>query len=151
MSEADSVKDEFKKVIETSIHELWEPMHQKMKEFTKQIKNLEDENQTIYAILRQNGLLIDLGTVSSQAKINLRDHNVTHSIFQFPAIQENNKNTSLNPKYSPVLRKKTKQNSLDRPSMLFQSYDQQTSDGKRRISDIQSNIASMGESLDTSL
>lgn len=24
---ADSVKDEFKQVIETSIHELWEPMH----------------------------------------------------------------------------------------------------------------------------
>ena len=56
MSEVDNIKDEFKKMIESSILEIWEPMQIKLLEFCKQIKNLEDENQVIYNILRQNGL-----------------------------------------------------------------------------------------------
>ena len=52
MSEVDNIKDEFKKMIESSILEIWEPMQVKLLEFCKQIKNLEDENQVIYNILR---------------------------------------------------------------------------------------------------
>lgn len=35
MSEVDSIKDQFKKIIESSIHELWEPMQSKLEQFTK--------------------------------------------------------------------------------------------------------------------